>query len=112
MGLVFDALQGHGDRHAVAVRLATFLPQSSNDPKSGNAFQPYVITTMLVLLGEPKLALSNLQLWADTDTAGMSEWAVMQPALGRLHCDPDFVALVKRIKTTDPHYAELCTGKP
>ncbi|MEO8161036.1 MAG: hypothetical protein ABI588_06425, partial [Arenimonas sp.] len=109
---VFDALQGHGDRHAIAVRLANFLPQSSNDPNSGNAFQPYVITTLLALLGEPKLALSNLQAWAETDRAGMSEWAVMQPALGQLHCDLEFVALVKRMKTIDPHHAELCRGKP
>jgi len=109
---VFDALQGHGDRHAMAVRLAAFLPQSSNDPNSGNAFQPYIIPTLLVLLGEPKLALSNLQSWAYTDTAGMSEWTVMQPALGQLHCDPGFVALVKRIRTTDAHYPTLCAGKP
>ncbi len=112
VGLVFDALQGHGDRHAVAVRLATFLPQSSNDPKSGNAFQPYVITSLLVRLGESQLALSNLQAWAYTDRAGMSEWAVMQLALGQLHCDPGFIALVKKIKATDPHYAKLCMGKP
>ena len=111
VGLVFDALQGHGDRHAVAVRLAGFLPQSSNDPKSGNAFQPYIITPLLVMLGEPKLALSNLEAWAYTDRAGMAEWAVVQPVLGKLHCDPEFVALVKRVKTTDPHFAELCNAK-
>lgn len=111
VGAVFDALQGHGDRHTIAVRLAAFLPQSSNDPKSGNAFQAYVIPSLLVGLGEPRLALSNLQAWAYTDRAGQSEWAVMMPALGQLHCDPGFVALVKKIKTTDPHYATLCTGK-
>jgi TolB-like protein/Flp pilus assembly protein TadD len=111
VGLVFDALQGNGDRHAIAARLASFMPQSSNDPKSNNAFQPYVITSLLVHLGEPQLALSNLQLWAYTDRAGMSEWAIMQLALGPLHCDPGFVALVKKIKTTDPHYATLCAGK-
>jgi TolB-like protein/Flp pilus assembly protein TadD len=112
VGSVFDALQGHGDRHATAVRLATFMPQSSNDPKSGNAFQPYVITSLLVGLGEPQLALANLESWAYSDRAGMSEWAVMQLALGPLHCDPGFIALVKKIKTSDPHYATLCAGKP
>ncbi len=109
---VFDALSGHGDRHAAAVRLARFQPQSATDPSSGNAFQPYVIPTLLVQLGEPKLASSNLQSWAGADRGGMSEWAVMQPGLGQLHCDPGFVALVKMIKATDPHYAKLCAGKP
>jgi TolB-like protein/Flp pilus assembly protein TadD len=112
VGLVFDALQGHGDRHAVAARLASFLPQSATDPKSGNVFQSYIIPSLLVRLGEPQLALSNLQSWAYTDRSGTAEWAVMQLALGPLHCDPEFVALVKKIKTTDPHYAKLCAGKP
>ncbi|MGH8122577.1 MAG: tetratricopeptide repeat protein [Rudaea sp.] len=112
VGEVFDALQGHGDRHTIAVRLAAFMPQSSNDPNSGNTFQAYVIPSLLVWLGEPQLALSNLQSWAYTDRAGMAEWAVMQSTLGQLHCDPGFVALVKKINTTDPHYAELCSVKP
>ncbi|MGH8164729.1 MAG: tetratricopeptide repeat protein, partial [Rhodanobacteraceae bacterium] len=108
---VFDALQGHGDRHAIAIRMAAFQPQSATDPGSGNAFQAYVIPTLLVELGEPQLALANLQAWAYSDRAGMSEWAVMQPALGPLHCDPGFVALVRKIKTSDPHYAKLCARK-
>ena len=107
----FDALQGQGDRQAIAARLTSFMPQSVYDPKSGNAFQSYVIPSLLVLLGEPKLAIANLQSWAYTDVAGQSEWAVMMPALGQLRCDPDFVALVKKIKTTDPHYAQQCEAK-
>lgn len=108
---VFDALQGQGDRRAIAVRLAGFMPQSIYDPKGDNTFQPYVIPSLLVRLGEPKLALKNLQAWAYTDVAGQSEWAVMMPAIGQLRCDPDFVALVNKIKTTDPHYAQVCGAK-
>ncbi|MGH8041071.1 MAG: tetratricopeptide repeat protein [Rudaea sp.] len=108
---VFDALQGQGDRHAIAVRLAAFMPQSIYDPNSGNAFGAYVIPSLLVQLGEPKLAITNLQAWAYADVAGQSEWAVMMPALGQLHCDPEFAALVTKIKTTDPHYAQLCGAK-
>lgn len=108
---VFYALQGHGDRHAVSVRLAAFMPQSVFDPKSGNTFHPYFIPSLLVQLGEPRLALMNLQAWAYTDVAGQSEWAIMIPALGQLRCDPEFVALVKKIKTTDPHFAQQCDAK-
>ncbi|MEP6880469.1 MAG: hypothetical protein ABI866_00680, partial [Dokdonella sp.] len=108
---VFDALQGHGDRESIGSRLTSFMPQSVYDPKSGNAFQSYVIASLLVQLGEPKLAIANLQSWAYTDVAGQSEWAVMMPALGQLRCDPDFVALVTKIKTTDPHYAQQCEAK-
>jgi TolB-like protein len=108
---VFDAIAGRGDRHAIAVRLAKFMPQSATDPKSGNAFQPYVLPSVLVALGEPRLALANLQAFADTDRAGVSEWAVMMPGLGALHCDPEFVALVARIATSDPHHARLCAQR-
>jgi adenylate cyclase len=109
---VFDALEGHGDRHAVAAHLATFMPQSSYDPRSGNTFNVYIIPTLLVKLGESKLVVQNINKFADTDRSGQSEWALMQAALGPLHCDADFVALVKHLKTTDPHYAKLCSAKP
>ncbi len=108
---VFDALQGRGDRHALAVRLGAFAVQSATDPQSGNVFNPYVITLLLVALGEPKLALSYLESLAVNDHAGQSEWAIMLLQPAPLHCDAAFVALVKRIKTTDAHYAESCTGK-
>ena len=109
---VFDALEGHGNRHAIALRLATFMPQSSYDPKSGNVFGVYVIPSLLVLLGEPKLVFVNMKPFAATDLSGQSEWALMQVSLGSLHCDPQFVALVKEVKTTDPHYEKFCTKKP
>jgi hypothetical protein len=112
VGVLFDALEGHGNRHALAERLATFMPQSAYDPTSGNLYPSYIIPTLLVLLGEPRLALTNLQAWAYTDKAGQSEWATAMVALGTLHCDPQFVALVKKIDSSDPHYAKLCTAKP
>jgi TolB-like protein/Flp pilus assembly protein TadD len=108
---VFDAIDGHGDRHAVAARLAKFGQQSSFVQDSGNAFGIYEIPPVLVMLGEPDLVLPNLDPIADNDRSGQVEWATMMVSLGKLHCDPAFVAFVKRIHTTDPHYATLC-AKP
>ena len=28
-----------------------------------------------------------------------------------IRCDPRFVAVVKKLKTTDPYYAKVCAGK-
>jgi len=106
----FDALTGHGDRHAIAVRLAAFAPQSSFVPDSGNTFGVYVIPSLLVLLGEPQLVLRNLQPFALSDRSGQTEWSLMMKALGPLHCDAAFIDLVKRLKTTDPHHDVLCAG--
>lgn len=108
---VFDVLDGYGDRHAVAVRLSQYGPQSSFAQGSGNAFGIYVIPVVLVMLGEPNLVLPNLRPFADNDRSGQTEWATMMIALGKLHCEPEFAAFVNRIKTTDPHYAALC-AKP
>jgi TolB-like protein/Flp pilus assembly protein TadD len=108
---LFDALADKGDRHALAVRLAAFGPQSSYDPRSGNVFSIYMIPPLLVLLGEPQLVVRNLEPFAMNDRSGQTEWAIMMKSLGAVHCDPAFVDLVKRVKTTDPHYDALCTHK-
>ena len=106
---VIDALAGKGDRHAVAVRLAAFGPQSSYDAHSGNVFSVYMIPPLLVLLGEPQLVVPNLEPFAMSDRSGQSEWAIMMKSLGAVHCDAAFVDLVKRMKTTDPHHDALCS---
>ena len=105
---LFDALEGHGDRHAMAIRLARFRPPSANQAGSGNIFQPYLVPMLLVMLGEPQLALSNLQSLGIIDSVGQTEWGILLLPQSPLHCDPDFVALVKRVKTSDPHYEKSC----
>jgi TolB-like protein/Flp pilus assembly protein TadD len=105
---VFDALEGKGDRRAVARRLAAFGLQSSYDPASGNIFSSYFIPPLLVLLGEPGLVVRNLEAFAMSDRSGQTEWSMMMKSLGTVHCDPAFMDLVKRVKTTDPHHDTLC----
>jgi TolB-like protein/Tfp pilus assembly protein PilF len=106
---VFDALDGHGDRHAVASRLAAFGLQSVYDPHSGNIFGAYVIPSLLVMLGEPQQVVPNLAAFAMSDRSGQTEWAMMMKSLGSVHCDPAFIDLVAKVKTVDPHHAALCT---
>ena len=35
----------------------------------------------------------------------------MLPTMDPIRCDPRFVAVVQRMKTTDPHAAKVCAGK-
>jgi len=107
----FDALEGHGDRHAIAVRIAGFTQQSSYVADSGNVFGVYVVASVLVLLGEPKLALANLRSFIATDRSGQTNWALLQMP-GEVHCDPEFAELTKIAKMTDPHHDALCSKKP
>ncbi|MEO7258963.1 MAG: hypothetical protein ABIW35_05380 [Luteimonas sp.] len=108
---LINAMQGHGDRHAIASQLASSGLQSASDPTSGNVFLPNSIPMLLVLLGEQQMALAYLEKIANENSSDLTSWAVMPLALAQVRCDPRFVALVKQLKTTDPHYAKVCGGQ-
>jgi TolB-like protein len=60
-----------------------------------------------VMLGEPKLALGYLEKLA-AEVGGTADWAVMSPALNPIRCEPRFVAVIEKIKTTVPYAAKIC----
>ena len=105
------ALRGRGDRRAMAQRLGAFGLQSSSDPDSGNIFQNYEMPLLMVLLGEQEQALAHLERVEREETLSAPEWAIMVPVLDPIRCDPRFVAVVAKLKTTDPHFAKVCAGK-
>jgi len=106
-----DALASRGDRHALAVRYAA-LPFNSNlQPGSGNALQDYDLVGLIVQLDEPGLALEFLEREAKTGINGYADWAMMLPAVDPIRCEPRFIAVVKKMKTTDPYYAKVCGDK-
>jgi TolB-like protein/Tfp pilus assembly protein PilF len=105
-----DALAGHGDRHALAVRYAALPLQSNLDPASGNVLEDYDLVAVIVLLGERELALTYLEHIAAVGSDN-ADWAIMLPAVDPIRCEPRFVVVVKKMKTTDPYYAKVCDGK-
>ena len=105
-----DALAGHGDRHALAVRYAA-LPLNSNlDPASGNVLEDYDLAAAIVMLGERELALDYLERFA-AEGGGYADWAIMLPAMDPIRCEPRFIAVVKKMRTTDPYYAKVCQAE-
>ena len=40
-----------------------------------------------------------------------ADWAVMMPIMDSIRCDPRFVAIIQRLKTTDPYAAKVCADK-
>ncbi len=103
---LLSALSGKGDRNALAKRYAA-LPFNSNlNPGSGNALEDYNIAPILVMLGERELALAFMER-----NLGLMDWSIMLPAMDPIRCDPRFVAVVKKMKTHDPHFAKVCGGK-
>ena len=109
---LIDALQGRGDRHAFSKRLAASPHRSNLDPASKNLFNDYEIPPLLVVLGENELALTYLEDAVRSDDSNNMEWAIMLPTLDPIRCDPHFVALVKKLATSDPYFDKTCKGRP
>lgn len=105
-----EALASRSDRRALALRYAALPSTSSFDPTSGNAFLGYEIPMVLMLLGERELALSYLERLAG-ELGSHADWTVMLPVMDPIRCDPRFVAIIQRLKTTDPYAAKVCAEK-
>ena len=107
---IVAALTGKGDRHALAVRMSALPLRSRLDASSGNAMEDYQVATVLMLLGEGKLALDYVDRLS-RELGNEMDWAIMSPALDPIRCEPRFIAVVKRLNTTDPYAAKVCSGK-
>jgi TolB-like protein/Tfp pilus assembly protein PilF len=105
-----DAMDGRGDRRALARRLAAYPSRSWIDPASGTIFGSYETPALLVMLGERALALDYLERNA-AEAGNTVEWPLMMAALDPIRCDPRFTALVKARKISDPHAARVCKAK-
>ena len=107
---LIDALNGHSDKRALAQRYAALPINSKLDLASKNLFEGFDMPAVLMLLGERELALANLERLVG-NLGGTAEWAVVLPALDPIRCEERFVAVVKKLKTTDPHFAKVCGEK-
>lgn len=105
-----EALTGRGDARSLAARYAALPYNSRFDPDSGNALEGYDMPLVLMLLGEPALALDYIEKLGQSP-GGTADWAVMMPAMDPIRCDPRFIAVVSNLKTTDPHFERVCSGK-
>jgi tetratricopeptide (TPR) repeat protein len=104
---LFAALEGRGDRKAFAGRLVAFPERSWRDPGSGNLFSDLDVPVLLMLLGEPGLALDYVDRASRGNPIDLA-WGVLMPSLDPIRCDPRFVAAVDRLKIVDDRAARMC----
>ena len=104
---LIEALTGVGDRRALALRYASHAVYSSLDAASGNAIHDRDMPEILMLLGEPELALGHFERSATTLDSNAG-FVMMLPAMDPIRCLPKFKAVVATLKTVDPHAARLC----
>jgi hypothetical protein len=63
-----------------------------------------------MLLGEHELALDHLERLA-AEPLGFADATIMLPLMDPIRCEPRFVAVVEKLKTTDPHAAKVCAAR-
>lgn len=105
---VVDALQGRGDRAALARRLAAFPSRSNLDPDSGNVFGADHTTVALIMLGQPDLAMDYLQRSVAEPGNIPAACTIMLPALDPIRCSQRFKVLVEKLQARDPRAATVC----
>lgn len=95
------ALEGRGDRRAMALQLSRLEVGDNVRAGSTNVFEDQLVAALIVLLGEPDLALDYLQRIAAVP-GNSADWAIRFPLMDPLRCTPRFQALVRQMRTTDP----------
>ncbi len=108
---LFDALAGHGDRHALARKVAATPDRSWNDPRSGNVLSNTDIPAILLALDEKELALRYIAAQADMVGSVNLVWGLLMPALDPIRCDPRFLAAIVKLEARDLRAATVCAGK-
>ncbi len=103
---LYEVLDGKGDRHAYARKLAATPQLSWNDPASGNMFGDIDLVALLMLLDEKELALRYIDA---QDSRITLAWALLIPKLDPIRCDPRFRAKVEKLKIKDVSADKLCT---
>jgi tetratricopeptide (TPR) repeat protein len=104
---IVDALEGRGDKRALALRLAGFSIRSGQEEGSGNVFDPHDLLTLIMVLGEPQLALDYVERHADT-TYGVLDWGMVRAPLDPIRCDPRFRAAARKQAIKDLRAEKLC----
>ena len=84
-----------------------FPERSWKDPGSGNLFGDFEAPVLLILLGEPGLALDYVDRGSRGNPIDLA-WGVLLPSLDPIRCDPRFVAAVDRLKIVDYRAARMC----
>ena len=108
---LIDALQGRGDRRALAQGLAALPLRSRLNAGSGNVFEDYQLAVVIMLLGQPDLAtefVDRISRMYGNDI----DWGVVHPALDPIRCQPRFRAVVVKLRTRDPHVGRVCGASP
>ena len=107
-----DAGLGERDEAVAEAQRAVALIPESKDAFEGPYWQDY-LAQVYALNGDATRALPLIEHLLQT-AGSMTTPALLKldPVWDPIRCDPRFVAVVAKLKTTDPYSAKVCAGKP
>ena len=105
--MVADALEGKGDRKAVARRLAAMPYHAIFDPAQSVAVYDQTLPALLLALGEPELALDRFVLTAEREPKDAMEF-FWDPYLDAIRCDAAFQQAAINLKIVDHRATRVC----
>ncbi|HSG07076.1 MAG TPA: tetratricopeptide repeat protein [Longimicrobiales bacterium] len=103
------ALEGRGDRRAIARELAALPIRSGTDADAGVLFSLQDTPSLLMLLGETELAMDYLER-AVAVRYGAPEWGMALPWMDPVRCEPRFRDFAEQLGMVDPRYEKVCGG--
>ena len=104
---IADAVAGIGDRDAVATLLLNMPHHALYDPDATGVVHDMVIPALLVALDRNDLAIMRLQALVEQDPDEMMQ-IIWTPNLDAVRCEPEFQALIPRLRIVDSRAARLC----
>ena len=106
---ITDALEGKGDRRAVAQQLMDTPYHAVNDPEHPGTVEDFALPALILALGEPELALERIALNARNEPKDLLD-GIWDPQLDAIRCADVFQQAVEELNIVDRRAAAVCSS--
>ncbi len=106
---IADALEGSGDKPAMARRLLDMPYHALFDPTHPGTVHDVALPALILALGEPELALERFKLNAKNEPNDVMA-VIWDPQLDPIRCDETFQQVVRQLKVMDRRAERVCVN--
>ena len=104
---IADALEGKGDRHALAQQLMDIPYHAVFDSRHPGTVHDFVLPALILALGEPELAIERIALNARNEPKDVLD-VIWDPQLDPIRCTTAFQQVAEQLNVVDQRAAAVC----
>ena len=104
---IADALDGNGDKPAMARQLLNMPYHALFDPTHPGTVHDAALPALILALGEPELALERFKLNANNEPNDVMA-VIWDPQLDPIRCDEMFQQVVRQLRVSDRRAERVC----